>query len=159
MKKRLQTLKDWWLDLEGKKRFYLIAATIGLIFCGFILLRGDNSLIKEENYVAAEKIVHSISEQKNVVQTIDAQKINSYNVEFDEDGSIEIQVNGRRCEIVKAKLSSDYQFKSLQRENQILWCIIVFIFACTLVSFVGSIVLHLLYFVIKFIVKGIGGKA
>jgi len=154
MKKLFVSISEWWLDLEGSTRFGLIALTIGIIFGIFCLATDNFPKTNEENYVAMEKLIYNISEQKNVNQPFDTQYINSYVVTFNDNGNISIKVSAKGREELNATLKSDYQLKSEPERigQSIIRRCFLFFGGCFLIGCVGTAIIYLIYFFIKFII-------
>ena len=150
LKNKLRLLKDNWVNIKGSTRYWIIVSIIVIIIAGFDIpsfCTTNNSLIKEENYLAMETMVETMMTEKTTDVDFDTSKVTAYKVEHQENGNKKITINGDGLEQIELRLTSDYKIKSLERTSgvgtQILFWILYIVFlviiGCTTTSILFGI--------------------
>lgn len=158
-KKRFTGAVEFWKGLETSIRFAIISILCGLIAFGIIAINEDWSLwvAKEADYNALEEFAYDIIENKNISLPI-SENLKNYDVSFNNDGTIDIDLYGNDVEYLKITLSEDYQIQSFQRHSRTLWFVTMLIFLLVIIGIIISTILHLIYFIFKKIYMFISNK-
>jgi len=125
---------------------------IGISINVFRFGTGADYFVKEENYVAMENVVHSISEEKKIPQ-FDSKKIKNCAIISEEDGNFTVKVEGKILENVTGKLSSEYQIKGIERNYRYFVAVIYFILLVCIYGLMATIGLYALYYGVEFIIR------
>lgn len=122
LKNKLRLLKEKWVKIKGSTRYWIIVSIVVILIAGFHIpsfYAINDSLIKEENYLAMETMVETMMTEKTTDVDFDTSKVKDYTVAHKENSNKEITIVGDGLERIELILTSDYKIKSLERTGGI----------------------------------------
>lgn len=148
-------LLEMWrkLGIFAKLAIFAIPLCVILFTWDCVITDWSEIIPDEEGYVALEELAYEIIETKNITLPL-SENLESYTVDFNADGTINIKLYGK-SEILRIKLSENYEIKSFTRGNESIVITIIAVIILVLITyfFVAWIIFAILYAIVLGIKK------